>query len=254
MRKITTGFLAGVLISISFFSFSETMYAASRPDIYAESVLIFTNVERHKRGVPLLSSDNKLSEVALIKMRDMFSRQYFDHISPTGESVSDLAEDVGYEYIVVGENLAFGDFTSSKEVVEAWMDSKGHKENILADKYTEIGIAAGKSYFEGARAWIVVQAFGRPKSTCPAVDTELGEELERMQKRLEIYERVANIRKEKADSDEGTLSERKARVEAYNLVAKLYNNLVEKYRGIVEEYNETVGDYNNCLQDVIKDI
>jgi len=251
MRRITTHFLAIMLISVSFLSFSDTLYAAYRPAVYAESVLAFTNVERYKEGIPLLKSNNKLSDVALYKMRDMFNREYFEHVSPTGESVSDLADRFEYEYIVVGENLAFGDFVSSKDVVEAWMDSKGHRENILADKYTEIGIAAGRSNFEGSHVWIIVQAFGRPKSTCPTVNTELGRELETLQDRLEIYERVANIRKVQADRTDGSLNERKARIDAYNLVARLYNNLAENYRDLVDEYNETVGDYNDCLKDVI---
>ena len=234
------------------FQYSDKVYAAT-PLIDADVVLAYTNVERYREGVPFLSSNVALSNTAKEKMTDLFTRGYFAHESPTGESVSDLAKKNGYEYIVVGENLALGDFTSSKDVVDAWMDSEGHRENILADKYTEIGIAAGRGDYNGRITWVIVQSFGRPKSSCPVVDKGLEESIEVLQKRLEVYSKIADFRREEAERNGGSLSEKKARVLSYNVVAKFYNSNVEKYKKLVEEYNKEVEGYNSCLKEVVKD-
>jgi uncharacterized protein YkwD len=223
-----------------------TSHAA--PEIYADAVLAHTNVERYRRGLPFLESDAALSEVAMEKMKDLFARQYFEHESPTGETVSDLAKDAGYRYITVGENLALGDFGSSKGVVEAWMESKGHRENILSESYTEIGIAAGRSNYEGRYTWIIVQAFGLPRSSCPNVDSDLREEIDRLDDRIQLLERLADIREVRLEEHEGSVQERQLLINAYNLVARIYNDTVEEYRDLVEEYNEDVDGFNSCLE------
>jgi hypothetical protein len=241
-----------LFFTVTIFQNVEVTYAVE-PHIDANIVLLFTNVERYREGVPILSSNEALSNTAKEKMTDLFTRGYFAHESPTGETVSDLARKNGYEFIVVGENLALGDFTSSKGVVDAWMNSKGHKENILADKYTEIGIAAGRGNYNGRVTWIVVQSFGRPKSSCPIIDKVLEDKIETWQKKLELYSRVAEYRRVEAERSDGTISERKARVLSYNVIAKFYNSSVERYTELVEEYNKEVGDYNSCLKEVVKD-
>jgi uncharacterized protein YkwD len=223
-----------------------TSHAA--PEIYADAVLAHTNVERYRRGLPMLDSDAALSHVAKVKMQDLFARQYFEHESPTGETVSDLAADVGYQYITVGENLALGDFTSSKDVVQAWMDSKGHRENILSERYSEIGIAAGRSNYEGRYTWIIVQAFGLPRSSCPNVDSDLKHEIDRLDDRIQLLERLANIREQRIEEHNGSSREHQILINAYNLVARIHNETVEEYRALVEEYNAGVDDFNSCLE------
>jgi uncharacterized protein YkwD len=92
----------------------------------------------------------------------MFENQYFAHESPTGEKVSDLAKKFGYDFLLIGENLAMGNFSSDEDLVLAWMESPGHRENILNEKYQEIGVAVKKGIFEGKEVWIAVQHFGLP--------------------------------------------------------------------------------------------
>jgi len=115
----------------------------------SDGTFSWTNTQRVINGAGLLSRSELLDGVAEFKMNDMFARQYFAHEAPTGEGVSNLAEDFGYEFILVGENLALGDFEDDKALLEAWMASPGHRENILNDKYREIGIAVGKESFDG---------------------------------------------------------------------------------------------------------
>ena len=217
------------------------------PILNAGSILAYTNAQRYKEGIPLLASNVQLSEVARRKMIDLFARQYFAHESPTGDSVSDLAHDAGYEYIVVGENLALGDFGSSKAVVDAWMNSPGHKKNILSKSYSEIGIAVGRSTYKGRNTWIAVQSFGFPKSGCPSVDPVLKKSIDSLKKRLDIYSDIALMRKEQIERAGTTLEEKKMRVDSYNVVARLYNEAVEEYRKLITEYNEEVGEFNQCL-------
>lgn len=225
-----------------------TQVLSVRPSINADSVLAYTNVERYKEGLSLLSSNTLLGEVARKKMLDLFARQYFAHESPTGESVSDLANGVGYRFIVVGENLALGDFGSSQGVVEAWMNSEGHRKNILSKAYSEIGIAAGRSDYKGRTTWIIVQSFGFPRSSCPVIDEELAKKLDTIQQKLDIYSSIAESRKEQIEITTGTLEQRKARVDSYNVVARLYNDTVDEYKKLANEYNDEVGEYNSCLK------
>ena len=96
----------------------------------------------------------------------MFEKEYFEHKSPSGIGASDIAHDVGYEFILVGENIALGNFDGDEALVQAWMDSPGHRANILNKRYTEIGIAAEKGLYQGKMMWLAVQIFARPMSLC----------------------------------------------------------------------------------------
>src|SRR6185369_15716694 len=118
-------------------------------------------------GLPALKENALLDKAAKKKLDDMFAQQYFEHINPQGKGPSDLAKSVGYDYIAIGENLALGNFKNDAELVQAWMDSPGHRANILNKQYTEIGVAVGQGTYEGKKTWLAVQEFGRPTSSCP---------------------------------------------------------------------------------------
>lgn len=180
-------------------------------------------------------------------MQDMFSRQYFAHESPTGHDVADLARAADYSYIAVGENLALGNFTSNMHVVDAWMDSPGHKANILSKKYSEIGIAAGYGLYQGKSAWIVVQSFGLPKSACPALDATARADIEALDHRLTFLTHVLEVRRANAEEKGISRAEYVKRAEYYNLVVVMYNSIVKKQKRLVEQYNEDVDSFNDCL-------
>ena len=101
----------------------------------ADGVFSWTNKERKKTGLPDLAPNQKLTASALVKVRDMFKNQYFAHESPAGKGAGDLAKTEGYEFILIGENLALGNFEGDKALVDAWMGSPGHRANILGERY-----------------------------------------------------------------------------------------------------------------------
>ncbi|HET7627196.1 MAG TPA: CAP domain-containing protein [Bacillales bacterium] len=106
---------------------------------YEQQVIVLTNQERTKRGLKPLKTDVDLSKMARDKSRDMAVHHYFAHNSPTYGSPFDMMKAYGISYNYAGENIAKGQ-RSPEEVVNAWMNSKGHRENILNPHYTHIGV------------------------------------------------------------------------------------------------------------------
>lgn len=110
-------------------------------------VVELTNVERAKQGLPALQMDNALSKVAKMKSQDIQDKNYFDHNSPTYGSPFDMMRQFGISYRSAGENIAKGQRTP-EEVVNAWMNSEGHRKNILGN-YTHIGVG----YISSGNVW-----------------------------------------------------------------------------------------------------
>lgn len=102
-------------------------------------VIELTNAERSKNGLSALKADNSLSNVAQEKSNDMEQNNYFSHTSPTYGSPFDMMRDFGVTYSTAGENIAMGQQTP-EQVVDAWMNSEGHRKNILNGSYTHIGV------------------------------------------------------------------------------------------------------------------
>ncbi len=119
------------------------------------------NQKRMENGLPKLRINPALSEAALAKAQDMLNRQYWSHQSPQGVQPWDFIKASGYEYGVAGENLA-RDFNLTSDMVNAWMDSKTHRDNILHPRYVDTGIAVVDGVYEGVETTLVVQFFGRP--------------------------------------------------------------------------------------------
>ena len=114
---------------------------------YTYEVVKLVNVERSKVGLPPLKENWELSRVDRYKSEDMIEKNYFSHTSPTYGSPFQMMQDFGISYQAAGENIAAGQRTPA-EVVEAWMNSEGHRKNILSPTYTEIGVGyvKGGSY------------------------------------------------------------------------------------------------------------
>jgi uncharacterized YkwD family protein len=106
---------------------------------FEQEVVELTNAERSKHGLQPLQMDAELSNVAREKSRDMAASNYFDHNSPTYGSPFDMIQQFGIQYRSAGENIAKGQ-RSPQEVVNAWMNSEGHRANILNDNFTHIGV------------------------------------------------------------------------------------------------------------------
>ena len=106
---------------------------------YEQKVVELTNVERTKAGLPALKLDTALSNVARKKSEDMKNKGYFSHTSPTYGSPFDMMKQFGISYSSAGENIAQGQ-RSPQEVVQAWMNSEGHRANIMNRSFTHIGV------------------------------------------------------------------------------------------------------------------
>jgi len=118
---------------------TSTTQATSSVSAFEKQVVELTNAERAKNGLPALTLDTNLSKVARAKSEDMSKNNYFDHTSPTYGSPFDMMKQFGISYKAAGENIAKGQ-TTPEQVVKAWMNSEGHRANILSDKFTHIGV------------------------------------------------------------------------------------------------------------------
>src|SRR5690625_3613708 len=106
---------------------------------YEQEVVELTNNEREKQGLSPLKANTELSHVAREKSNDMANNNYFDHQSPQYGSPFDMMKAYGITYRTAGENIARGQQTP-EEVVNGWMNSEGHRANILNGDFTEIGV------------------------------------------------------------------------------------------------------------------
>lgn len=134
----------GMVINLP--SSGSTVPAGSTSGIsaYAQQVAALVNQERAKAGLQPLRVGSSLSAMALDKAKDMYNRSYFDHTSPTYGSPFDMMRKYGISYSYAGENIAKGQ-QSPQQVMTDWMNSPGHKANILNPNYTTIGVA----YYNG---------------------------------------------------------------------------------------------------------
>lgn len=122
-----------------------------------------TNVDRAQNGLLSLSVNATLRDAALRKANDMAQKSYFAHVSPDGKTPWYWFREAGYRFTHAGENLAV-QFSDSTDVERAWMNSPGHRANILNGNFTEIGIAAAKGFYQGQETIFVVQLFGKPSN------------------------------------------------------------------------------------------
>lgn len=108
-------------------------------DAYEKQVVELVNAERTKRGLKALTMNWELSRVARYKSQDMHDKGYFSHTSPTYGSPFTMIRNFGISYRTAGENIARG-YTSPRAVVDGWMNSSGHRANILNESFTQIGV------------------------------------------------------------------------------------------------------------------
>lgn len=122
-------------------------------------VIRLVNLERTNRGIPALTQNWELSRVSRIKSQDMVNKGYFSHTSPTYGSPFNMMERFGLKFTAAAENIAYGQKTP-QQVVSAWMNSAGHRANILSRSYTQTGVGAAKKA-DGTLYW--TQQFMKPQ-------------------------------------------------------------------------------------------
>jgi len=157
--------LALIAIAIFGLAFSTKTFLTRHPDLLSAvitSVLVdLTNTNRLSQNISPLTFNDTLAYSAQLKANDMAEKSYFAHTSPEGKSPWYWFTEGGYKFIYAGENLAVN-FIDSGDVVTAWMNSAGHRANILNGNFTEIGIALAPGTYNGRESIYVVQLFGRP--------------------------------------------------------------------------------------------
>lgn len=121
-------------------------------------VIRLVNVQRSKAGLQTLTQNWQLSRVARYKSQDMIDKGYFSHTSPTYGSPFRMMESFGIKYSAAGENIAMGQ-QSPSEVMNAWMNSPGHRNNIMSPSFTQIGVGLAKDK-NGRMYW--TQMFIKP--------------------------------------------------------------------------------------------
>ena len=119
-----------------------------------KQVASLTNSERKAKGLSALTLDSQLSKLARIKAEDMAKKGYFSHTSPTYGSAFDMMNKYGVSYRTAGENIAKGQKTA-ESVMNGWMNSSGHRANILSSAYTNIGVGYAKDS-RGNTYWVQI--------------------------------------------------------------------------------------------------
>jgi hypothetical protein len=145
------------LISYSFIPYSEFL-----ANLIGQTIADLTNSSRLNYNILPLKINPLLSQAAQLKAEDMAQKGYFNHVSPDNITPWYWLDRVGYKYISAGENLAIN-FTDSEEVVKAWLNSETHRQNILNQNFTEIGIGIAKGTYQDKPAIFIVQMFGTPE-------------------------------------------------------------------------------------------
>lgn len=165
--------LVGLLLftqsAINFITLAKPGVLGYSSDITPEKIVALTNAEREKLGLSQLQVSPLLSEAAERKAADMFAFDYWAHISPSGRTPWSFFKEVGYSYTVAGENLA-KDFSNPDSVVQAWMKSPTHKDNIVDGRFSDIGVAVVDGTLNGVQTTLVVQLFAAPVNAVSSLE------------------------------------------------------------------------------------
>jgi hypothetical protein len=213
-----------------------------------------------------------LNTIAEERVRDMFEKQYTGHISPIGEGASDVAQKVGYRYKIIAENIAGGMFLNNRKIIDGWLQSPGHRKNMLSQETKEIGVAILKGTMNGQDTWLAVQIFGLQSppvssKTCVLPPQELYNRIEIKKAEIEKFSNMLDNLRQELDAEKTAIeddrrmagSNRQAaqnlsiKIMTYNEKSNWYNNSLADARvkstilkNMVNEYNRMLQDYNEC--------
>jgi uncharacterized protein YkwD len=238
-----------------------------------DAIIRLGNDTRAFHGFGPLAENQLLNKIAEERLRDMFQKQYIGHVSPTGEQASDSAQRAGYQYKIIAENIASGNFLNNQKVIDGWMQSPGHRQNVLSPDTKEIGVAVDKGFYRGAGTWIAVQIFGlqsapvSARKRCIPPSQDLHAEIE--SKRTELMNLNNRLLRFKEELDQETSaieSDRRniahnaqatynlnLRINAHNEKSTWYNDSLadlmakrDVVKSMVEDYNKRVKAYQDC--------
>lgn len=156
---LTIGFIIGASALIRLIEVTPLNILGFSSTVTIDEVVVATNRQRIVAGLKPLQYSEVLSDAARRKAANMFAENYWAHNAPSGKSPWTWFNEAGYKYTHAGENLA-KDFGNTDNMIAAWMDSPTHRDNIISDKYQEIGVAVVPGTLVGKETVLVVQLFG----------------------------------------------------------------------------------------------
>jgi uncharacterized protein YkwD len=237
-----------------------------------DAIISLTNDARVSQGLTALSENPLLDSIAEERARDMIEKQYFAHVSPTGEQATDLARKVGYPYKIIAENIASGSFFTNKALVDGWMQSPGHRRNILSSDVVEMGASIVRGKLKDEDTWVSVQIFGLQspavtERTCAVPSPELLRDIQTKKAEIAgLSERIARL-KEDLDKEADAIelerriagNDRKrnddltVRIKGYNETSDWHNRSLAEMKAkqtllssMIDEYNRAVQTYKDC--------
>jgi len=146
-----------------------SVLAYASGSITPSELLLLTNQARSSNGLPALRMDSRLNSSAQAKAQNMFAEDYWAHVSPSGIQPWYWFTQANYSYKYAGENLA-NDFDTSAGVMDGWMNSPGHRANILNVNYVDVGFAVVNGTLVGRQTTLVVAHYGQAiAAAAPAV-------------------------------------------------------------------------------------
>ena len=222
--------------------------SASHMNLTVQNIIWFTNYERVKNNLAPLVESSELDYSSQLKNQDMVTYQYFDHTRPATTVTFDHFFDVAnYVFIKAGENLAEGDFSSTKQLMDDWMNSPEHRRNILDPTYTQIGVGVQYANFKGFWSTLVVQHFGEPRANCPSVDGTTASTMKGLQVQVDqLNTNIAAVQKSMAGTDQSTDAYDQL-VNDYNNLANNYNQAIAEIQTLAQKYNAQVAAFNKCI-------
>lgn len=247
-------------------------YRPSQDVLTSDAIITLTNNARALNGLPALKTNLLLNAIAESRAKDMLEKQYFAHVSPVGQQASDIAQSVGYHYKIIAENIGSGNFYTNQKVVDGWMQSPGHRRNILSPEVEEIGAAVLKGRMNGMETYISVQIFGLQsppvsqhicvapsKSLLNDIELKraeiagLNDQLNRMKQELDAENESIETDRRYTYGDSQKIHSLNVKINAHNEKSRWYNRVVAdaKVKSVVmesmfNEYNRMLQAYNDC--------
>ena len=248
-------------------------HASPQDSLSADSIIRLTNSVRLEQGLPPLNPNHLLNMIAEARIRDMFEKQYFNHISPSGEGPGDAAQRIGYRYKRLAENIASGPFIANQKILDGWMQSPGHRKNILSVETDEIGVAWARGTINGSEMVLAVQIFGKQspsvaevssQTSCIPPSPDAPGQIDRQRSELAPLTKTLTQLKEELDRDNQefeilrkdtrTKTDIDLAVSSYNAKVQRYNQLLSEVQAkqdiiqqALNEYSTKVESYKACL-------
>ena len=245
---------SALLVAVKIFTISLVSFGPVLPvfssAITGENIISLTNESRKSFNLPALVSNQLLAKAAQAKANDMLAKGYFAHNSPDGKTPWDFIVSAGYSYLSAGENLAVN-FVEAESVEAAWMNSPGHKANILNTKFVEIGVAAERGIWDGRNVWMAVQEFGLPLSACDSPTKNLLNTIENNKIDISLSRQRLDIMKYDIETSyKNDWEGYNNRINDYNILVIQYNILISATQGMIKVYNIQVSVFNDCLSEI----